>query len=319
MPTTVTPGAGVAPTFLQLGPGATDSYGAIDLRRGLLASPLQEGVLSAGAYKVTAGGAMDVSIAASTGEGALVLGDNVAAQGLYYVPPHSAAIVEAITASHASLPRVDQVVLEVLDANHDGGASNAVRVRVVNGTATSGATLDNAHTTGGAAALPNNAVRLADVLVPAASASVSASNIRDRRPWARGAYSIKSVNADISTASTSSVQVHSTLQARIEASGVPLRVALEAGSMNNNNTGAATFISLYLNGVESAQRKANTPAVSYELPTPPAFEFLPTPGSLLIQMFWKVSSGTSNLLRLITAGNVRLVVQESVRPNAAND
>jgi hypothetical protein len=121
---------------------------------------------------------MSVDIAASTGDGALVQGDSVTAQGLYTVPPHTAVINEAITAAHATLPRLDQIVLEALDDTHAGGGLNKARIRVINGTATAGATLDNRT---GAAALPSSCLRLADVLVGAADTSITTAEIRDRR------------------------------------------------------------------------------------------------------------------------------------------
>jgi hypothetical protein len=68
------------------------------------------------------------------------------------VPPHTAVINEAITTANATNPRIDQVVLEIKDTTHDASGSNLAQTRVVTGTATGGATLDNRT---GAAALPS--------------------------------------------------------------------------------------------------------------------------------------------------------------------
>ena len=99
MTTTISPSTGVGLDFLQLGPGATTSYGAIDLRRMLFAPAVQEGILglTGGGWKVSLSSGMILTIAASTGDGAVVLGDSITAQGPYYVPPHSAAITETVT------------------------------------------------------------------------------------------------------------------------------------------------------------------------------------------------------------------------------
>jgi hypothetical protein len=87
---------------------------------------------------------------------------------LYPVPPHSAVINETITAAHASLPRVDAVILELQDNTHDASGGNLARTRVVAGTATAGATLDNARDgSHGGATIPSNALHLADILVGA--------------------------------------------------------------------------------------------------------------------------------------------------------
>jgi hypothetical protein len=138
----------------QQGVGSTPGYDAIDARR-FWGVAVQEGVITAGSYEVTqrgAGANLSVDIAASTGDGALVQGDAVTAQGLYFVAPHTAVINEAITTANATNPRIDQVVLEIKDTTHDASGSNLAQTRVVTGTATGGATLDNRT---GAAALPS--------------------------------------------------------------------------------------------------------------------------------------------------------------------
>jgi hypothetical protein len=239
--TTIAPTVGQSPDFLQLGPGASALYGAIDLRRARSAG-LQEGAVGTGggAYKVSLSSGMNLTIAASTVDGVLVQGDSITAQGLYFVPPHSAAIIETVTAAHATLPRLDKVVLEVLDATHDGGGSNLARVRIIAGTATAGTTLDNgndgAH---GAPALPNSAMLLADVLVPAAAASILAGNIRDRRKFAAGASAdiVLTSGTMLATASTTMAELSASLSMRMELTGVPVEWRFRC---NVVNTGAFT-------------------------------------------------------------------------------
>lgn len=184
-PVTVTPALGHAPAWLQ-GIGSP-GYDAVDLRRPASGFDRGEGVASYGAYRVTqrgAGANMSVDVNQDTLDGgAWVRGDSVNSQGLYYVPPDDATINVDVTAAHATLPRLDLVVLEVKDDAHDSSGLNTARVRIVDGTATAGATLDNRN---GAAGLPVSCLHLADVLVAAADTSITNSEIRDRRPFVHG-------------------------------------------------------------------------------------------------------------------------------------
>jgi hypothetical protein len=319
--TTIVPSAGQSPDFLQLGPGASALYGAIDLRRAAGAG-LQEGVIGAsgGAYKVTLSSGMILTIAASTVDGALVQGDTISAQGLYFVPPHSAAITETVTAAHATLPRIDTVVLEVLDANHDGGGSNLARTRIIAGTATSGATLDNRT---GAVALPSSATLLADVLVPAAAASILAGNIRDRRKQAMGAFWVVQRNGtDYTTTSTSMVNLDATnLYQRLECSGVTLRVALSAGWSNSGANGL-NYAGVWLDGaIASGMTNGVTLGQSYiangHMGVAFSVPLTPAAGSHLIGIAWHVNSGTATLDCNANSA-VAVEMQEIVRPNVAN-
>lgn len=237
MTTTISPGLGHAPLFTQAGTGSSPGYDAIDRRRSVGAG-LQEGVLGVTSFEVTqraAGANLSVDIAANvadalgSGVAALVQGDAVTAQGLYPVPPHSAVINEAITAAHASLPRVDAVILEIQDTTHDASGANLARVRVVAGTATSGATLNNARDgSHGGAAIPSSALHLADVLVAGGATTIANSAIRDRRKWARGAYCRLARTTDVEITSTSFADIASELSARVECSGAPVCITLSA-------------------------------------------------------------------------------------------
>lgn len=88
-----------------------------------------------------------------------------------------------VTTANATNPRIDQVGIRIYDDAVDGSGQYQANVETIDGTPTSGATLDNrtgapdprTALTGANAWLP-----LADILVPANSASVTA--IRDRRP-----------------------------------------------------------------------------------------------------------------------------------------
>jgi hypothetical protein len=84
--------------------------------------------------------------------------------------------MEGLKPAHATLPRVDRVVIQILDSAISGGGDSSLgaKFRVIPGTPTSGATLTNLT---GAAAVPSNAYLLANVLVPAAATALIAANI----------------------------------------------------------------------------------------------------------------------------------------------
>jgi microcystin-dependent protein len=82
------------------------------------------------------------------------------------------------TTPHGSLPRVDRVVLTIQDSNFDASGQYRAVLRVIAGTATSGATLTNLS---GAAAVPVNSLLLANVLVAAGATSISNAQISDQR------------------------------------------------------------------------------------------------------------------------------------------
>lgn len=175
---TITPTLGSAPVTLQAG-----NYSAIDDRRFWTAS-LQEGVLSGGSYQViqrAAGANMTVDVASSVGNGAVVQGDSVTAQGAYFVPPTASNVNVDIAAADATNPRNDLVVLEVKDDQHDASGLNLARVRVITGTPNASAAIGNAPGANGTPALPSSCMLLAVVNVTAGLTSVVTARISDRR------------------------------------------------------------------------------------------------------------------------------------------
>lgn len=105
-------------------------------------------------------------------------------QGLFSVV-NDAAVTNAVTLPTAdpTNPRIDQIVLKVRDSADLGSGADDAIFDYVQGTATAGATLLNRT---GAAAIPNDCLLLADVLVPAAATNLVAANVRDRRIPANG-------------------------------------------------------------------------------------------------------------------------------------
>lgn len=163
------------PLYLQ-----TKSYDARSLRKPF-SDFLSPGVEDAASFAVSINSGLQMSIAAGT---AFVLGQNVADQGLYRQYTTAAVLVSA-TAHHATLPRIDQVVMRIMDSTHDASGFNEARIEIVPGTATAGATLDNRNGAANLATLGENSksvLLLADLLVPATSGAVT---VRDKRTQAR--------------------------------------------------------------------------------------------------------------------------------------
>lgn len=121
-----------------------------------------------------AGANMSVDVAAGQ---AWVEVDTGTRNGLVHVTSDAVTNV-TVTASNGTNPRIDQVVLQYNDTSIPTGSGNAPTLAVLAGTATAGATLANRT---GAAALGNDRLLLADLLIPAASTSVITANIADRR------------------------------------------------------------------------------------------------------------------------------------------
>lgn len=321
-PTTISPSLGEGLAFLQAGVGSAPGYSAITVRRALSAG-LQEGVVDSGSLKVTTGSSgLNLSIAASTGDGAYVLGDSVASQALYYVAPHSGAITETATAADATNPRIDTVILEALDDTHAGGGSNLGRVRIVAGTPTAGATLENRS---GAPSLPTSAIRLADILVPALFTGpfVNATHIRDRRPWARGAFwrGIRTAgNLTISSASYSEMD-STNMKPRLECSGAPLRMMFH-GSIEHGTAGGRVDLRPQMDG---AVIDSMTDLYTMQIDTANGdaianlgYTFTPTAASHQFGWAFKTASGTATAFASSTQPLV-MTVEEIVRQNASND
>ena len=280
----------------------------------------QEGVYAAGSYEVVqraAGANMSVDVNANVHEngiGALVQGDTVVGQGLYVVPPHSAVINETISAAHATLPRVDIVVLEIQDNVHDATGGNLARTRVIAGTATSGATLDNRT---GAPALPANCLLLADVHIPATDTTIANSQIRDRRKWARG-FNSTVEPSDISAAPGTGTWADIGTATRVECSGIPLRASVTA-IVGHVTSGAQISLRFLFDGAAFDGITANHDvrvidntqnyhhSIDRRIAAPPA-------GSHLVLPQYK-----PNVASTTVVNNIEVVLEESVRQNTANN
>lgn len=174
-------------------------YSASNLRWALRGLGMMEGVFNGagqvdasavpiGDMAVTqraAGAGMAVDVAVGD---AYVLNDLTGENAYYHafiLTALTGAAEVTVSTADGTNPRIDVVVLEVKDNAIDGGGLNVMRVRIIAGTPTAGATLDNRN---GAAAIPTNCMHLADISVPAADTTISNSQIRDKRPSANGSY-----------------------------------------------------------------------------------------------------------------------------------
>lgn len=179
----VYPQSVLTPDPLYLQPKSYDArsdrkHGADVISQGVLAA-----ITGSSDYAVTYSGAvLTLNIAAGVG---YVLGANIADQGMYrqYI-----ATGTSVTASpaHATLPRIDTMILRIMDNAADASGFNEARIELVPGTATSGATLANLTgkanlTTLGEAS--KSVLLLAYVLIPAAATVLTntATNVLDAR------------------------------------------------------------------------------------------------------------------------------------------
>lgn len=284
---------------------------------------LQEGVLGANDLKVTVGAGRSVDVAAGS---VLVQGDDITAagqeQGLYLCANDATVNSEAFTDGGIdppdANPRVDQIVAQLLDTDYDSSGERAWRLKVVKGSAASGAQITNpagANYRAGAAALPGSACRLADVLV----ATDGSLTVVDRRPWARGAYLQRRIGTDgqilHSTDVTSYQDVSPEFSAMLEFSGAPVRVRITGRHATSSAGGNRQILNITWNG--ALQGKCFIPSnglAGGELFSA-EWTFVPTPGYHVFG-FKHASSVSGSASRI--EGITELVIEEIVRPNTSN-
>lgn len=164
-----------SPSFLQ---GKT--YDAIADRQPY-ADFISPGIVNAGDFEITAIGGLTIQAASGI---AYVPGQDTEDQGLYRIATYEPTGAIALPAAHATKPRIDAVILRVLDDSADSSGFYEGRIEVVPGTPTTGATLANNAGLADMTALDDSStsfIWLATVLVPAAASSIDSSKIKDRR------------------------------------------------------------------------------------------------------------------------------------------
>jgi hypothetical protein len=180
---TITPALGHALLVTQGGIGATPGYDAIDWRRVASASAsTRAGVFDDTHWQVTQlpTPAMQVRVVANVGI-ARVDGTSAPLQGPYTIAPHNGVAALDVSVSDNANPRVDRVILHVRDSDYDQTGFRDVRLRVLTGTPTAGATAEGGQ---GAAAAPANSLELARIRVRAGSTTMLNSDITDFRRFA---------------------------------------------------------------------------------------------------------------------------------------
>lgn len=286
-------------------------------RRLLQDEGVQEGVVGANDLKVAqraAGANMSVDVAAGS---AWVQLDTGANNGLVHVLSDAVANV-AVTASDATNPRIDQVLLRYNDTAIPTGSGNSPTIEVRAGTPTAGATLDNRSGAVTGSAL-NDTVRLADVLVPAASSSVTTANIRDRRPWARGAFTrVSRAATDLTTAAGTLTAMDTTnLRARVECSGAPMRITLQGIALHSVAATNMVFGVLF-DGVQQENLvQQSSPGVGLNSNVAASIITVPTPGSHVIDAGFATAAATMTV-RATATNPFYMTIEELVRPNANN-
>jgi microcystin-dependent protein len=140
------------------------------------------GVVGLGDFNVTAvSGNMNITIASGV---AYILGQNVTDQGMYreYTPNTS---VMTVPGNSSGNPRIDSVILRVMDNAADSSTFNECRIEIVPGTPTTGADLANLSGKANLTTLGENSksvLLLGYILVPTgASVLTTAGNIKDVR------------------------------------------------------------------------------------------------------------------------------------------
>ena len=297
----VTPTLGSAPVTLQAG-----NYSAIDDRR-FWSAGLNEGYLSTGSYQViqrAAGANMSVDVQMSSGDGAIVTGDSVTAQGRYFVPPTPSNGNVTIAAADATNPRNDLVVLEVKDDQHDAGGLNQARVRVITGTPNASAALTDAFGANGTPALPVSCMPLAVVRVAAAATSIATAAISDRRTTARP-YALLG-NATSTTAFITAA-THTTFQ---DDTGMTTSVTYGAARKLRMTYCTALRIPGGANGVSVRLLRGSTTVIYRDVP-PTALEASNVNGVTFTHTFNGPSAGATETFKVQVRASVNNTSVES--------
>jgi len=160
-----------------------DDYNAVDLRK--MVTNIQVGPGVDSYSSLLPGVVSGLTMSFTPGAGYVRQpGDNT----LYRCTQEGSSANIILDANPSGNPRIDQLVLHVYDASAagDSSAQYLAAIENINGTPTTGATLDNrsgAPDLNVALATAKAYILLADVLMPAGASTVSAGNIRDRRPF----------------------------------------------------------------------------------------------------------------------------------------
>jgi hypothetical protein len=265
---------------------------ALELRKGL--DVFQQGISGGADLKVTAGATgRSVDVAAGVG---YINGTHVVDQGRYRirndaVKNSDAFVLGGIPANTSGLPRLDQIVARIYDQTHDNSGQRKWQLEVFAGTPAAGVTLDNRS---GFTPIPLSSMLLADLVTPSGATTILPANIRDRRPWARGALFELFYGGALPTITTADAPMlaASGSRVRLECSGRPVKITLSVPAIRGNGDNHF-FFTPYMDGAPiagSAVRRAVTTGVNYWFPF--SWEWLVTPaaGSHTFEMFTHASA-----------------------------
>lgn len=304
----------ITPEFLQ-----TKKYRAIRDRLALAhGGAVQAGVWAATDFKVVqraAGANMSVDVGAGY---ALINANDPGNLGLYHIQ-NDATVNVPVIASETN-PRIDQVVITVNDSSDGADPSDTPVLQVIKGTAISGVTLDAPGASKNA--VPNSSLVIADLLIPANSdaTGVITANIRDRRPWARGAYRrIMRTAGSYTTAVTANNPIDSVnLGPRIECSGMPIRLLLRGQHSGAPTTMRYRFRQDNVDIDGGTQADTNISGGSVYI-VDHEWVTVPTPGSHIFTAEWSLATGTGTATLSATAGApLIMIVEELIRQSADN-
>jgi hypothetical protein len=215
--------------------------------------------------------------------------------------------------------RIDQIVLQIADSSVLG-TSDTPLLKVITGTPTASAQSSNpggANYRAGAAALPNTALRLADITVPAGATSIINSNVTSRRPWARGMY-LSSVGSggDITISQTSFTGTGIGIPSGVscECSGNPIRFAIQ-GVYSSGGTETFSVAPFVDGAVVTGLQRDYLVVPSFYNPLAIQWMLYPSAGAHIFAFQVKVSGGSVILAANGTTG-VQSWLEELVRPNA---
>jgi len=152
------------PSWLQNG-----SHPAENDRLSMQAIYATSGIIGSTSLAVTQAATPAMAVQVAAGWGAIV-GDYTTNMGVYQFY-NDAATQLTVTTANPSNPRIDRVVVTILDAYYTG-SSNTVTFQVVAGTPAGSPT---------APATPQNSISLATIAVAAGATSITNANITDTR------------------------------------------------------------------------------------------------------------------------------------------
>jgi hypothetical protein len=152
------------PSWLQNG-----SHPAENDRLSMQAIIASSGIINTSSLAVTQTGTPAMAVQVAAGWGAIV-GDYTTNMGVYQFY-NDAATQLTVTTANPSNPRIDRVVVTILDAYYTG-ASNTVTFQVIAGTPAGSPV---------APSVPQNSLSLATIAVAAGATSITNANISDTR------------------------------------------------------------------------------------------------------------------------------------------